>query len=83
MRHSHSAGTLTNRTSASGRTPEIGITTALITRKLVSTQVESLWLDDRSPAIWGRETVAIEMSMISMNAANATTGAIYPSTRSG
>ena len=42
----------------------------------MSTQVDSFWLDDRSPAICGSDTLAMEMSMISMNAASATTGAM-------
>src|SRR5215831_2000996 len=56
--------------------PLIGRTIALDTRYEVSTHVLSSLLTPRLPAMYGRATLAILVSRISMNAAIATTTAI-------
>src|SRR5579872_7138575 len=56
--------------------PPIGSTTAFETRYAVSTQVLSSWLAPRLPAMWGRATLAMEVSSTSMNAARATVAAM-------
>src|SRR5579883_3182009 len=52
--------------------PLIGSTTALETRYDVRTQVLWLLVAARPPAMWGRATLAIEVSSTSMNAAMET-----------
>ncbi len=56
--------------------PLIGSTIALATRYEVSTQVLSSWLTERSPAMCGRETLAMLVSSTSMKVARVTTSAI-------
>src|SRR3569833_1748450 len=64
------------RPNHSDSQPESGMTMALVTRELVRVQVDAAWLAERSPAIWGRATLATEISNTSIKAAMATTGAI-------
>src|SRR5580658_4177463 len=56
---------------------------ALATRYAVKTQVASSWLAPRPPAMWGRATLAIEVSSTSMNVARVTVIAIIQGFRLG
>src|SRR5271166_4324183 len=56
--------------------PLMGSTMALATRYEVSTQVLSSMLTERSPAMCGKETLAMLVSSTSMNVAMVTTRAM-------
>src|SRR5882762_1452235 len=61
------------RPKKSASQPLIGSTIALETRYEVNTQVLSLLLAPRLPAMWGKATLAISVSRTSIKAAKATT----------
>ncbi len=53
-----------------------GRITALATRSLVNTQVDSSWVAPRFPAIYGSATTAMDVSKMTMNVASITAIAI-------
>src|SRR6266404_127318 len=61
------------RPKKSASQPLIGSTIALETRYEVNTQVLSLLLAPRLPAMWGKATLAMSVSRTSIKAARATT----------
>jgi hypothetical protein len=64
------------RPNRSASHAEIGRITAFDTRYEVRTQVASSSLAERPPAMWASDTLAMDVSITSMNVASVTVSAI-------